>query len=464
MTRRFSSRTQLAGVLSGGAVLEALYARMHHLNDLKLHVIEFIALALAAGVVYLAALYLFEHASRARGAYLLLIAAAILFRVTLFALEPSLSDDLHRYRWDGRIQNHGWNPYAVSGRDPRLAPLRDAHWRWMPGPEIPSIYPPASQLVFRLTERVLPGPTGFKAPFALADLLILLLLAWHFHRAEDGVFRLAVYAWNPLVIVEFAGSAHNDALALAGVVAAMMIIRRRPALSTIALTAAALAKAFPAVLLPLWLRRAGWPGKREGWVAAALAGATVVLLLAPYWRGLGMLRANLAYYEATWRNYHASLYTVIGWLTGKPRVAAWIGAAVVWGLALWLAARREEPERAAFLLFGTILVFAPNGYSWYFTWVVPFLCFFPNAAWLLLTVLQFLSYNVLVDYGISGRWHFDPFLQWLVYAPFYALLLGQFFWNGKERWRHPGPAGINAAAATRLQAGAQERFLDSAGR
>ena len=30
------------------------------------------------------------------------------------------------------------------------------------------------------------------------------------------------------------------------------------------------------------------------------------------------------------------------------------------------------------------------------------LCFYPNPAWLLLTVLQFLSYNVLIGYGILG--------------------------------------------------------------
>ncbi len=436
----FAPRGQLSSVVFGAVFLELLFARMHHLNDLKRNVIEFIALALAAGVVYLVSLYFFEHSRRNRAAWILLIGAAILFRLTLLPLEPSLSDDLHRYRWDGRVQNHGWNPYEIAGNDPRLAALRDAHWRAMPGPETPSIYPPVAQLVYRVTAKFLPGPTGFKTPFVLADLLILLLLAWHFRSEEDRTYRLAVYAWNPLVIVEFAGSAHNDALALAGVVAALLIIRRRPALSTMLLMLAALAKAFPAVLVPLWIRRAGWPEKRSGWIAALAAAVTASVVIAPYWRGLPMLRANMTYYEATWRNYHASLYTIISWITGNPRIAAWIGVAAAWGLALWLAARRAEPERAAYLLFGTILLFAPNGYSWYFTWIVPLLCFFPNPAWLLLTILQFLSYNVLIDYGINGRWHFDPFFQWLVYAPFYALLIG--LWLYKKKRPRDGADGV----------------------
>ena len=56
-------------------------------------------------------------------------------------------------------------------------------------------------------------------------------------------------------------------------------------------------------------------------------------------------------------------------------IAAGIGEGVVLGLAVWLALRRADPTRAAFLLIGTVLLFAPNGYSWYFTWIVPLLVF-----------------------------------------------------------------------------------------
>ena len=78
-------------------------------------------------------------------------------------------------------------------------------------------------------------------------------------------------------------------------------------------------------------------------------------------------------------------------------------------------------------------MFAPNTYSWYFTWIVPLLCFFPSPAWLLLTILQFLSYKVLIEYQINGIWHFDPYFQWLTYAPFYALLAGEAFLNRRRR-------------------------------
>jgi hypothetical protein len=99
-----------------------------------------------------------------------------------------------------------------------------------------------------------------------------------------------------------------------------------------------------------------------------------------------------------------------------------VGEGVVIGLVVCLALRHAEPTRAAFLLIGTVLLFAPNGYSWYFTWIVPLLCFYPSPAWLLLTILEFLSYKIFLNYRALGVWHFDPFFQWLCYAPFYALL------------------------------------------
>jgi len=452
---------KLAGLLGAGVVLEALYLRMHSLYYLKNHAIAFIVLALAAGVVYLIALYGFDQTRPSRAATILLIFGALVFRATLWPMQPTLSDDLQRYRWDAKVQANGWNPYSVVPNDPRLAYLRDHEWEIMPGRETPTIYPPVSELIYRLTWKVFPGPTAFKVPSAAADVLVLLLLAWMFRTAPDRAFRVAVYAWNPLVILEFAGSGHNDVLALLGVVGGLALMEGHISIATregmasampkrlhaswalapevskvissMPVALAAMAKVFPVVLLPAWIRKAGWPEKRAGWLAAALAAASCLVVFLPYWDALGALRANLTYYEATWKNYNASLYTLMDWLTGSgTRVPAVVSAATIWGLALWLAWKRAEPARAAYLLIGTSLAFWPNGYSWYVTWIVPLLCFFPNPAWLLLTVLQFLSYNVLIRYGILGVFKFDPSMQWLVYAPFYALLIGGWF---LKRWR-----------------------------
>jgi alpha-1,6-mannosyltransferase len=424
---------KLAGLLAAGALLEALYLRMHSLYYLKNHAIAFMVLALGAGIVYLIALYGFERTRASRASFILLIFAALVFRATLWPMEPTLSDDLQRYRWDAKVQANGWNPYAIAPQDPRLASLRDHYYEIMPGRETPTIYPPATELLYRAAWKFFPGPIEFKVPFAAADVVVLLLLAWIFRDEKDGPFRVAVYAWNPLVIVEFAGSGHNDVLALLGIVAGLALMKKRPGLASASIALGAMAKVFPAVLLPVWIRRAGWPEKRSGWWAAALVVAVFLFLIVPYWDGRGAIRADLVHYEANWKNNHASLYTVIDWVTGGgTRIPELVAAAAIWGLAFWLAWKRAEPARAAYLLVGTSLAFWPNGYPWYFTWIVPLLCFFPSPAWLLLTVLQVLSYKVLIGYGILGQFKFDPLMQWLVYVPFYFLLIGQWLMNRKR--------------------------------
>jgi hypothetical protein len=415
---RTFARPQAVATLAGLAALEAIFETMRRLGNLKLHVIETIGLGLAAGVLYLVALYALERSRDSAAAFWLILAGALLFRLTLAPLEPSLSTDIHRYRWDGHVQQAGWNPYAVRPDDPRLAGLRDAHWSEMPGREIRAVYPPVAELVYRLTWRVLPSPVGFKLPFLLADLLVVCLVAGWIRSTGGRNIQLAIYAWNPLVVVEFAASGHNDALALAGLLAAIVIIRRSGVVSTLLLTSAALAKVFPAVLFPVWLRRTAW--KNALWAAGLAA-----VCAWPFRSAWPQILDTFTYYESRWQNYNASLYSVIAWFSGSRELAVGLGVGVVAGLAVWAAARRMDVVRAAYILISAILMLAPNGYSWYFTWIVPLLCFFPNPAWLLLTVLQFLSYNVLIDYQISGRWHFDPFLQWLTYGPFYAVLMWQ---------------------------------------
>ena len=411
---------------------------MARLGDLSIHIPEFMALALGGGVLYFIALYALEHTRDQRAVLWLVLLGALAFRLTLFPQPPSLSTDLHRYRWDGHVQNEGWNPYAIAPTDPRLAPLRDPGWYVMPVPEIPTMYPPLSMLVFRATWRLLPGPVGFKLPFLLADLAVAAILAGWIRSTGGRNYQVAIYAWNPLVVVEFASSGHNDGLAIAGVVATLLIIRRFPALSTLTLTAGALAKAFPALLLPLAFVRAGfpteaglqtkagWTGKLRAGIAAAGCAALVAVCAWPYRHGWREFLKMLRVYRVIFRNYHSSIYPALLWFTGWHAIAAGVGEGVVIGLALWLAVRRAEPTRAAFLLIGSLLLFAPNGYPWYFTWIVPLLCFYPSPAWLLLTVLEFLSYKIFINYRALGVWQFDPFFQWLCYAPFYALLAWEF--------------------------------------
>ncbi len=70
-----------------------------------------------AGAVAAFVWALHRLAARAvRASWILSIAA--LLRLCLLPLPPSLSDDVYRYLWDGRVAAFGWNPYFHAPRRP----------------------------------------------------------------------------------------------------------------------------------------------------------------------------------------------------------------------------------------------------------------------------------------------------------------------------------------------------------
>ena len=276
--------------------LEAVFTAMARLGDLSIHIPEFIALALGAGVLYFIALYALEHTPENRAVTWIILLGALAFRLTLFPYPPSLSTDLHRYRWDGHVQNAGWNPYKVAPTDPRLTPLRDPGWYGMPAPEIPTMYPPLSELIFRATWRVLPGPVGFKLPFLLADLAVAAMLAGWIRSTGGRNYQVDLRHGIPLVVVEFASSGpqrraprslRGRRYLPAGLYGGFRQCQRSR------LTAGALAKAFPRRCLPLALFRAGWPTKLRGWLAAAgcTASSPASVCVWPYRNGWARVSA-----------------------------------------------------------------------------------------------------------------------------------------------------------------------------
>ncbi len=387
-------------------LLESVFLVLRQFHPFDENLVESVATLLAAGVVYCVAAWLalrLTQSSPATTAVILL--AALAFRLTLFALPPSLSPDLYRYQWDGQLQLAGQNPYLV-------APEASQH---LPGAGWTAGYGPLAELLFYLAAR-LDGPTAFKLLSLLFDLGSLLVLLALLRAQKLPSERVLLYAWCPLVVVEFAGSGHNDSLVVfALLLANLAIIRGWQAMSIASLAAATLVKWFPALALPVFLRRAGW--WRLAWFVAVCA-----LGALPYSAAGWHFFSALLLYAQKVRN-NASLFALFSAASGSDGVASGIAGVILAGLALRLAWMRAEPLRACYLLMAALLLLSPSVHPWYLTWLVPFLCFFPNPAFLLWTVTVFLSYHVLIDYNVLGLWHYNARLVWLEYLPVYVLLL-----------------------------------------
>jgi hypothetical protein len=146
-----------------------------------------------------------------RGASLRLryvLAIAVLLRLMMLLPAMTLSGDVYRYLWDGKVLAGGTNPYAYAPSDPRLASLREPWHPRINHPEIRTIYPPHAELLFALVHWLTP----WRILIALADLAAIVLLRRH------GL----AYATFPLLLFEGTWSGHVDALAAVLVAVAML--------------------------------------------------------------------------------------------------------------------------------------------------------------------------------------------------------------------------------------------------
>jgi hypothetical protein len=139
----------------------------------------------------------------------------LLSRALLLPMYPG--SDIWRYLWEGYIQLQGVSPYQFAPNAPELEALHTSWWVNVNLPEVSAIYPPLTQLGFRLLAALAPSVLLFKLAFVAADVLICYLLARRF-----SYHRVTRYAWNPVILYSFAGGGHYDSWFLLALVVAWL--------------------------------------------------------------------------------------------------------------------------------------------------------------------------------------------------------------------------------------------------
>jgi dolichol-phosphate mannosyltransferase len=252
---------------------------------------------------YLLALLLMRRWRRSVPTVALLL-STLLIALPLLLLPQILSTDLWSYVMYGRtIVIHHGNPFitppAAYPTDPFLARV---YWK-----NVTSVYGPAWMMVCAVLTRLAEALGGapwqyvlcFKGFIFCCHLANIALVAWILRRIRPQRRSLGamLYAWNPLCLIELAGSGHNDGfmmtlllLAIAAAVAA----RRLPAVAL--LTLAGLAKLPGGIGLPAYslgtARRSRGRAFATLAVHAIVAILTAVILYAPFWHGLDTLRTT----------------------------------------------------------------------------------------------------------------------------------------------------------------------------
>ncbi len=412
--------------LSLGAGMLACFAGMTRLTHFTRQGHTYLTLLFVAFALYLLAVVLLLR-RRPSGKLSLLVtifAFAVLFRTPLWFTTPTLSSDIWRYLWDGRLINHGVNPYANSVDAPELdylaTPLRQRiDHAWVATP-----YPPAAELTFAGIYRLAPeNQTAMQVAFTLFDLALAIVIVRLLRRLSLPDERVLIYAWNPLIVVEFAHSAHvNSLMALFGMLALYWLLAGQQTRSAAGLALATLTKFVPALTLPLFVRR--WGVRRTLLYSAVTIGAFLPFLGA----GLGLtgelngtgLFGTLRIYAHRWKTNDGLFFWLVKWLDGwaaNPLEAGKLISMIILGLAGLFVLLRSEPggEREApqtvighaALLLSVYLLLTPAMFPWYLTWLIALLPLLPlrrnwaalvfTAGWLYFAAAVNLSYLFYLD-------------------------------------------------------------------
>jgi hypothetical protein len=403
-------------LLALGGFLQASAITLAGKLDLGNGFIVFLGSYLSMFMVYALAVYfVLQHVRGTNGQLTLVLLFAVAFRIPFLFAAPVLSDDVFRYIWDGRVQRDGINPYRYPPKAPEIEHLRDSIYDGINNKDIPTIYPPAMQIVFAATTFFSESVVWMKGLFVAFDLVLIGVLVGLLKAMGMSPLRVLIYAWSPLVVMEIAGSGHNDVLGLAFLLAAhAAIIRKKDVLSICSLSMSGLSKLMGFILVPLFARSL----RPRSWVALPL---TTLLVSWPYLdAGLEAFR-GLWEFGTRWRA-NDSLFHLLYLLTGSLTTAKAIAAAAFAGLMGYLLIRRVNPLRGCYLAIGAILLLSTTVHPWYLVWMVPYLCIYPNPAWLLLTGTVVLSYHAPFLATAGGPWIEHTSFKLLEYSPFFGLL------------------------------------------
>ena len=377
-----------------------------------------------AVAIYFAAAALVLRRPPPRRTVWLILGVALAMRLIALADPPFRSSDIFRYVWDGVVQLHGVNPYRYVPADPALQALRDAAIY----PHINragyahTIYPPMAQLIFRAAAAIRPSVLVMKAVMLGFDLLAVGVMLRLLALAGLDPARILIYAWNPLVVWEYAGNGHVDAAAIGLVSLALLArARGRAALAGAALGAAVLVKFLPAALFPALWRRWDW---RMPATAAGLIVALYLVYAGVGWRVLGFLPG---YAGEEGLNSGAGIYwlDLVGRFVAMPAYAGrlWMAAAALalGGLAAWLMLFRPPPPagRAGIvpvaaeicLLATAVTVAITPHYPWYFGWLALASCIAPYPSVIWLSAAAFVqNHDPFGDYTVQMSCLYVPFV------------------------------------------------------
>jgi len=427
-----------------GILLIAIYIFTLLLGDLRKHTVAFEYVFFSAFILYaLACSVVLTPATVDRRVIYGIFAAAAVMQGILIFTRPTLSDDMYRYVWDGRVQALGISPYRYPPNAVELTFLRDKEiYPSINRKGVVTVYPPAAEAAYALLWRILPDNVRwFQTVMAAGGLLAGILLTGLLRDLNRSPARVLIYLWSPLLMFETAHSAHVDGLVLPFLVGAWWArVRERDGLTGFLLGIATAMKFYPALLLPFLWR----PRHSQGWWRMPFTFLiTVFFFYLPYITVSGQQVVGFLPNYFQERFNVSPLVSLLNHVLESlklysPTRLTQITLGIIVILGIWAvlhpAENGETALRRCILPIAVITLFSQNLFSWYMLWLLPLIAIFlePSKKQLGILVLPRLS-------ALTGWWLFCGlvglsytfFIKWktvnlaiqVQFMPLYLILL-----------------------------------------
>lgn len=377
---------------------------------------------------------------------------AVGFRLIGFLVDPVLSSEVFRYRWDGILSASEQNPYLVAPDDPSVAGLRAASSDPIDNPTIPSNRPPWAQLLF-VVWAWLGGNLVFWRMIMLAADMVTIWLLWNPKAPRASLawalFPLAVFEgiWNGhlelvgamllLATCRFAlrqnSMAAGAALGFAGGTSLLPLAALSAVMDAVNHRFRALLPMLAVLLAPYAIVGIG-VAMFDPLTRAVSASPTLRLVQAPFagWIGDQGWAVSLSTF---WKSVsqRAGMTQYDGWVDAHldaPALATIILVLVVVFILKMSSVKSANAESAFASCIGVLLLISFAAQPSYWLLVVPVAILSSRPVWILFALFSPVLY-------LAGAKTGD--VNWIVYAVSYVMPL--LVWLGaslgKEKKRSP---------------------------
>ncbi len=176
---------------------------------------------------------------------------------------------------------------------PAISGLSNDLFTQLNSPNYYTIYPPILQTVFAISSFLFPkdiyaAALIMKFFILLAECGTIVFLLKLFKQFEIHAKNIAIYALNPLVIIELCGNLHFEAFMIFFLLLSVWwLVKNRIILSGFAMAFAVCAKLLPLMFLPFLIRRLGL--KNSALYFATIGATTACFYSIPFTRALYQL-------------------------------------------------------------------------------------------------------------------------------------------------------------------------------